>query len=38
MKSSSGRLVSNVITGLEMDVEAIFDDEKNLAALTRILT
>ncbi|KLU03330.1 hypothetical protein RISK_004642 [Rhodopirellula islandica] len=30
MKSSSGRLVSNVITGLEMDVEAIFDDEKNL--------
>ena len=38
MKSSSGSLVSNVITGLEMDVEAIFDDEKNLAALTRILT
>ncbi|MAP10161.1 MAG: hypothetical protein CMM00_15750 [Rhodopirellula sp.] len=37
MKSSSGRLVSTVITGLEMDVEAIFDDEKNLTALTRIL-
>lgn len=38
MKSSSGRLVSNIITGLEIDVEAIFDDEKNLAALARILT
>lgn len=38
MKSSSGRLVSTVITGLELEVEAIFDDEKNLTALARILT
>lgn len=38
MKSSSGRLVSSVITGLEIEVEAIFDDAKNLTALAKILS
>lgn len=37
MKSSSGRLVSTVVTGLELEVEAFFDEEKNLAALAQIL-
>lgn len=37
MKSSSGRLVSTVVTGLELEVEALFDEEKNLAALAQIL-
>ncbi len=37
MKSSSGRLVSSVIAGLEIEVEAIFDDQKNLTALAKIL-
>lgn len=32
-----GTFVSGVIRGLEIDVEAIFDDEKNLTALAKIL-
>jgi Uma2 family endonuclease len=37
LKSSSGRLRSDAITGFETDVEALFDEQKNLAALRKVM-
>ena len=38
MKASTGQLKSSVINGFEVDVEAFFDDTKNLAALRELLS
>ncbi|MEO0445006.1 MAG: Uma2 family endonuclease [Verrucomicrobiota bacterium] len=37
MKGSTGRLVSSVVTGFEVEVEALFDEEKNLEALAQLM-
>ncbi|MDA1230266.1 MAG: Uma2 family endonuclease [Planctomycetota bacterium] len=37
VKSSSGRLRSVVIAGLEFEIEAMFDEQKNLDALRKIM-
>jgi Uma2 family endonuclease len=37
LKSGSGQLKSEVITGLTIPLEALFDDQKNLAALRGIM-
>jgi len=37
MKAASGRLQSTVLNGFEVDVEAFFDDAKNLVALRHLL-
>jgi Uma2 family endonuclease len=37
LKSGSGTLKSRVITGLEIPLEAIFDESANLAALEKLL-
>ena len=37
VKASTGRLKSSVINGFEVDIEAFFDDTKNLAALRHLL-
>jgi len=37
IKASTGRLKSSVIHGFEVDIEAFFDDAKNLAALRKLL-
>lgn len=37
LKSSSGKLQSDVITGLGLEIEAIFDEQKNLAALRDLM-
>lgn len=38
LKSSSGRLRSEVIAGFETDVEALFDEQKNLQMLRSLMT
>jgi Uma2 family endonuclease len=38
VKSSSGRLQSDVIAGFEADIEAFFDEQKNLRALQEVIT
>lgn len=38
LKSSEGTLHSKVMKGFSMDIKAIFDEEKNLEELTRILS
>ena len=37
LKSAEGTLKSKIIKGFSIDIEAIFDETKNLAALTKIL-
>jgi Uma2 family endonuclease len=37
LKSSSGRLRSEIISGLEFDIEALFDEQKNLQALRSMM-
>lgn len=37
LKSGSGRLKSTVIDGFETEVEALFDEEKNLEAMRKLL-
>ena len=37
LKSSSGRLRSEVIDGFQIDVESLFDEDRNLDALRTLL-
>jgi len=37
LKSQSGRLLCEVIAGFEIDVEALFDEQRNLSAIRQII-